>query len=765
MNSQLNRNATVAIFILLMVNVYCLILTYRYSEIITQLLQQQDLNLRFDAISLWRRNLNQREILLLRYFTNLDHEQFEKAYTIANQNYAAAIDGFHDSPDIAVSFSALVTLENRIAVSATELSRILSSQEIDWVRGRELLGGIAMTKNLIELQLGTMEQDTQLEILKKRTTAQRTIKHLQQVIYGLTAILVTQCLLAIWVFFKFSRGLSSSKALALFPERNPNPILRLSLNGDVEYANPSAQNLLDRLFPAGTTTAKALFPPDLDERLKDLQLTRNAPVVLEYSIEDKYLECALLYLPDVESFYAYITDITQRKTSESELLYQAHHDSLTSLPNRRMLQNRLEFYLHKSTLDGEQTALLLLSLDRFQAISGSLGPKLGDDLLAKIATRLKIELEKSHDICKQSSIFRLENAIFAVLLYGFSNRSVINRIAGRFIKCMQNPVYIETKEYFTTLSIGVSIYPIDGTDTVTLLRNATSAMTRANHLGGNAECFYSLDMKRNTPENLSLENYLRHAITREELELYYQPQISIETKRVNGVEAVLRWNHPKRGIIMPDEFIPLAEETGMIIPIGEWTLHKACEQAHNWHEMGFNDLTMAVNISGRQFQQNTLPGLISRILQSSRLNPSKLELEITESIAMQNFVNPEAMLLKLKRLKVQLSLDDFGTGWSSLTYLKSFPIDKMKLDQSFVHNLTSDRFDTAICRALITLSRSLDITVLAEGVENQQQLDWMEKHGCDQVQGFFFSKPLTADAFIVYVRRRNGVHPRPKSLH
>ncbi len=765
MNSKLNRNATVVIFILLIVNAYCLFLSYRHSEVIVQSLQQQSLNSKYNAISLWKENLNQREILLLQYFTNLDHEQFEIAYGMANQNHVAVIDKFHDIPDIAATFSTLVSLENRIAVSATELSRILSSQEIDWARGRELLGGIAITKKKIEQQLKTLEHDTQLENLQARTSLQQATEQLQQVVYCLMAILVALSLAALYVFFKFARSLSSSTALALFPERNPNPILRLSLNDDVEYANPAAQNLLNSLFPAGGVTAKALFPSDLEDRLKDLQEKPNTPVVLEYSIEDQYFECTLQHLPDMQSFYAYITDITQRKTSESELLYQAHHDSLTSLPNRRMLQTRMAFYTHKSTLNGEQTALLLLSLDRFHAISGSLGPNLGDHLLAEIATRLKNELEMSHDICKQSSIFRLENAIFAVLLHGFSNRSVLNRIAKRFIKCMQNPVYIETKEYFTTLSVGVSIYPIDGTDTVTLLRNATSAMTRAIHLGGNTECFYSLDMSGNTPENLFLENYLRHAIARDELELYYQPQISIETKQVNGVEAVLRWNHPERGMIMPDEFIPLAEETGMIIPIGEWILHKACEQTQHWHEIGFSDLTMAVNISGRQFQQNTLPGLISRILQSSQLNPSNLELEITESIAMQDYVNPEAMLVKLKDLNVKLSLDDFGTGWSSLSYLKNFPIDKMKLDQSFVHNLTSDRYDTAICRALITLSRSLGITVLAEGVENQQQLDWMEEHGCDQVQGYFFSKPLPADAFIEYIRQRNSPALKPKPLH
>lgn len=765
MRPQIKLIATIAATLLLLTGIYSLILTHRYVGSINDSLHQQDLSIRFDTILTLNENLNQREILLLQYYSNLDHEKFENAYSTANQNYLTAIKRLRRFPDMEEPLARLVTLENRVAVSATEFSRILASQEIDWKRARELLGGIAVVKKSIRQQLNTLAQNLRVQRLHARGDVHRITTQIQQLIYFLVMLLSALTLTGTWVFYKFFDNHANAKALALFPERNPNPILRLSTDGRVDFANPGAKNVLASLFPDQDSNPEDLFPPDMSDRLSDLQHKPTACSIFEYAINDRYFECTLQYLPDMDSIYAYITDITRRKTSEAELSYQAHHDSLTSLPNRRMLQNRIIFYTHNSTIDGEQTALLLLSLDRFNAISGSLGPNLADKLLTQIAARLKSELETSLNLCEQASIFRLENAIFAVLLHGFSNRSILNRIAKRFIRCMQNPVYIETKEYFTTISIGISIYPIDGTDSVSLLRNATSAMTRASQLGGNIECFYSQDMKDNTPENLSLENYLRYAIARNELELYYQPQISLATGKVVGAEAVLRWNHPEHGMIMPDQFIPLAEESGMIVSIGEWILNTACEQTRFWHEQGFDDLALAVNVSGRQFQQKNLPGLISRILQSSGVDPNKLELEITESIAMQDYVNPEAMLSKLKSLDVKISLDDFGTGWSSLTYLKNFPIDKMKLDQSFVHNLTTDKHDTAICKALITLSRSLGISVLAEGIENQQQLSWMEEQGCDQVQGYFFSKPLPADEFIDYIRQRNGPIASPSEVH
>ena len=708
------------------------------------------------ALSALHNNIAYREILLLEYYARLDHNQFLKAYTSANEIHQNAIGQLKRSTFLNEYIAEFVFVENDFTIFATELGQTLASPTIDWDRARELLPRISSARKTMQTRVSELAQQVNEKILDADTLIRKSTRHLQLTLQIVILAIFGLALMGTYIIFKLLKDQSKNKALALFSDRNPNPILRIRFDGQVDYANAGTQVLLNTLFPTDNAEANALLPRDLQNRLDIILRGLSSSAVWEYQLKDRYLECTVQYQHEMECFYVYITDITQRKNSESELLYQVQHDSLTTLPNRRMFQKWIEYYVQESSIDGERTALLLLSLDRFHAITGSLGPGLGDTLLSEVAARLQTELEKSKSICEQCSLYRLENAVFAILIHGFDNRSTVSRIANRLITNMQNPVYIDTREYFTTISIGISIYPVDGTDTVTLLRNANSAMTRAINRNGNTECFYSLDMNGTTPENLSLENYLRHAISHDELELFYQPQISTLTKQVSGMEAVLRWNHPERGLIMPDEIIPLAEETGMIVPIGEWILHKACNQASTWQSQGLTDIRLAVNISSRQFNQKSLQRLISRILQSSGLKPEKLELEITESIAMQDSEETENTLLKLKELGVKISLDDFGTGWSSLTYLKKFPIDKMKVDQSFVHNLSTNIYDRAICRALITLSHSLDITVLAEGVENDKQLAWLETEGCDQVQGYYFSKPLPANEFVEYVQRQNA---------
>ncbi len=709
------------------------------------------------ALSALHNNIAYREILLLEYYARLDHNQFLKAYTSANEIHQNAIGQLKRSTFLNEYIAEFVFVENDFTIFATELGQTLASPTIDWDRARELLPRISSARKTMQTRVSELAQQVNEKILDADTLIRKSTRHLQLTLQIVILAIFGLALMGTYIIFELLKDQPKNKALALFSDRNPNPILRIRFDGQVDYANAGTQVLLNTLFPTDNAEANALLPRDLQNRLDIILRGLSSSAVWEYQIKDKYLECTVQYQHEMECFYVYITDITQRKNSESELLYQVQHDSLTTLPNRRMFQKWIEYYVQESSIDGERTALLLLSLDRFHAITGSLGPGLGDTLLSEVAARLQTELENSKSICEQCSLYRLENAVFAILIHGFNNRSTVSRIANRFITNMQNPVYIDTREYFTTISIGISIYPVDGTDTVTLLRNANSAMTRAVNRNGNTECFYSQDMNGITPENLSLENYLRYAISHDELELFYQPQISTLSKQVSGMEAVLRWNHPERGLIMPDEIIPLAEETGMIVPIGEWILQQACDQASTWQSQGLTDIRLAVNISSRQFNQKSLQRLISRILQSSGLKPEKLELEITESIAMQDSEETENTLLKLKELGVKISLDDFGTGWSSLTYLKKFPIDKMKVDQSFVHNLSTNIYDRAICRALITLSHSLDITVLAEGVENEQQLAWLETEGCDQVQGYYFSKPLPANEFVEYVQRQNAL--------
>ncbi len=570
----------------------------------------------------------------------------------------------------------------------------------------------------------------------------------------LIGLCVSITAIAAYTVFRLSAKQSTTgqtDVYRLFPDSNPDPVFRLSSKGNIEYANPAAYSLLQQISHSPDARFVDLLPTDLDDRLKTFTRLNKQREIWEYPRQNRFFRGAIHSLTNDKCSHLYLTDITQQKNTEHELIFQATHNPLTSLPNRQILQDNLEDRLHKA----DPFALMSISLDRLQVISGSLGYTIGDAVTTAVAERFVKVLEQISDIPGDFCLFQLDNADFTVILDQYKNPSTLSRIAHRFMKCMDTPLYILNREYFTTISIGISIFPEDGQDSITLLRNADSARHRAITEDGNSEFFYSHEMSDTQPETLSLENFLRHAIEHNELEIYYQPQICIKSCRAIGMEAVLRWNHPERGFVMPDKFIPIAEETGLITPIGDWLLYEACKQTRLWQDNGIGGLTLAVNVSRRQFHPKKFVERVNHALTSTGLKAATLELEITESAALRELDETKTMLAILKDQGINLSIDDFGTGWSSLTYLKHFSVNKIKIDQSFVKNLIHDPFDAAICRSVITLGHSLGMTVLAEGVESIEQLNWLKNENCDQIQGYYYSKPLPATEFETYVRSMN----------
>ncbi len=540
-------------------------------------------------------------------------------------------------------------------------------------------------------------------------------------------------------------GQAQRQRLVLFPERNPNPVLALSSDGQVIYANAGAGEMLKDLG-AGEQNVTELLPLDLQQRLASLRALPTARQVWEYPKGNRVLACSINFLPDRDEFHAYITDITRHSRVEAELSHQAHHDPLTGLPNRRLFQERIDQALAAHNHDNLRVAVILMDLDRFNVITRSLGHGVADSLLQAVTARLEHLLVEERVVSADATLYRFEADIFALLVPGFTENQTPLHLAERLLAGIQQPLYVNTREYFVTFSIGISIYPLDGENSISLLRNADTAMQRAKQLGGNNLQAYSLEMNARAAESLSLENYLRHAMEHNELRLNYQPEIETRSGRITGAEVLLRWKHPERGVIMPSEFIPLAEETGMIVAIGEWTLRTACAQNKAWNIAGLTKITMAVNISARQFHQQDLPSLVKRILAETGLDPALLELEITEGVAMQDVEHTRATLKRLKDIGIQLSIDDFGTGFSSLNYLRRFPIDRLKIDQSFVRNLTTDENDATITRAIIGLAHSMRLTVIAEGVESKEQLAQLRREDCDMVQGYYMYRPLSAAA-------------------
>ncbi|MBI1283296.1 MAG: EAL domain-containing protein [Thiobacillus sp.] len=523
------------------------------------------------------------------------------------------------------------------------------------------------------------------------------------------------------------------RRLALFPERNPQPVLSVSFDGQVRYANPAARMLVTRLHP--DATVDRLLPSDLSAHITALLNTGQSDSHWEYLYQASVLQCSVHCMEDLGVCHVYLKDMTAQHAAETLLGHHTLHDMLTGLPNQRAFNERLAATL----ADGAPAAVLLLHLDRFRALMETLGHTSGETLLSAVAKRLTGMMTRTPG----GAVHRFEGALFAVFCPRLTDAASLADLAAQVKMLMLPAFHIDGRELYFSLSMGASRAPEDGSDAATLLRCADTALQHVKREGGDGFQSYVPALDAQSVERLELEHALTHSAARGELTLRYQPQIRVGDGRMIGVEALVRWRHPTRGEIPLGEFIPLAESSGAIVTIGEWVLRTACERAQAWQAAGLPPITIAVNLSPRQFRSSNLVQQVKTSLQQSGLDARWLEIEITESAAMHDIEQAAATLDRLKALGVQLALDDFGTGHSALAWLRRFPVDKLKLDQSFVRTMEQDSANAAIVRAVVALGRELGLVVLAEGVEDAGQLAMLRAMRCDQLQGYLFSKPLT----------------------
>jgi diguanylate cyclase (GGDEF)-like protein len=419
---------------------------------------------------------------------------------------------------------------------------------------------------------------------------------------------------------------------------------------------------------------------------------------------------------------------------------------LTGLPNRTLLTDRLEQTLLLAHRHQIQAAVLFLDLDNFKVINDSLGHDVGDQVLETIAGRLKSAVRSSDTVARQAG------DEFIIVISEVTKTQNVVKVAEKIIEMVTAPLALENHDVSITCSIGISIYPKDGADVPELLKNADTALYRAKELGKNCFQFFTVEMNAKLCQRVQLERQLRMALERDEFILHYQPKVSLTTGRIVGVEALIRWQHPEKGVVGPGEFIGPAEETGLIEPIGEWVLRRACRQIITWQKSGLTRMPVAVNVSARQFRLDALVNMVTSAIGDTGIEPSNIELEVTESLLMLNTENVQSILKELKEFGIGLSMDDFGTGYSSLSYLKRFPFDKLKLDISFVRNITREAESAAIALAVIAMAHSLNLKVVAEGVETEGQMSYLRLHGCDEMQGYYFSRPLPGSAIERLVR-------------
>ncbi|MEQ6341685.1 MAG: EAL domain-containing protein [Gammaproteobacteria bacterium] len=510
----------------------------------------------------------------------------------------------------------------------------------------------------------------------------------------------------------------------------------------VTYVNKEAERLLQSrradLLDQNLLERLPHFSPWFREALIKA-MSQKTPLTAEGFDAQSGLWIEAHSYPGNDGISVYFHDITERKQAEERLSFLANYDALTSLPNRILLKDRLAQALARLPWQNRVLGVLFCDLDRFKIVNDTLGHNVGDHLLKEMARRLK-QCVRSGD-----TVARLGGDEFVILLTDMARAEDVGTIAQKIIESLGQPLNLEGQEVFVTASVGISLYPTDSADPDTLLKKADVAMYRAKDMGKNGYQFYSPMMDAKHTQRLSLESAMRHGLAREEFRVFYQPLVELVSGRIVGAEALIRWQHPELGMISPMDFLPLAEETGLIIPIGNWVLHTACAQAQAWATSGHHGLRMAVNLSNRQYRQDNLLGAVRNALERTGLAPTCLELELTEEIVMRNMKHSSALLESIRAMGIALAIDDFGTGYSSLGHLRRFPIQTVKVDRSFITDLPGNTDAAAITEAIIAMAHKLKLEVVAEGVETEAQRAFLQEQGCDVMQGYLFSPPVPAE--------------------
>ena len=537
----------------------------------------------------------------------------------------------------------------------------------------------------------------------------------------------------------------------------PNPIYFQDRAGHFLGFNRAWENCFGPRQPWHGKTVDDLLPPEVAAQVKEqeqalYQQGGTREFELAVPRHDGQMRNTIFHIStvtredgSVAGLIGVITDITERKAAEERIRHLAQHDTLTGLPNRALLTDRIGQAIARASRLQLRVAVMFLDLDRFKTINDSLGHQAGDQLLLTTASRLTSCLREG------DTVARLGGDEFVVVLPDVRENRNISSVASKILTELALPVSLEKQQLQVSGSIGVALFPEDGADAETLMRKADNAMYHAKAGGRNNFQLFTAEMNASVQHRLQLETSLRQALTRDQFTLHFQPQFDLNSGQIVSGEALIRWNHPHKGMVMPGDFIRLAEEIGLIVPLGDWVLRAVCRHNRLWQDQARPPLRIAINLSARQFSQNTLPETIARALAETGLPPSSLELEITESEMMQRSDETLGALQELHDMGVSISVDDFGTGYSSLSYLKQLPIDRLKIDKSFVRDISTDPDDAAIVSAIIAMAHHLKLKVVAEGVETEEQLAFLRAHRCDEAQGFHLARPMASEEFSRFV--------------
>ncbi len=679
------------------------------------------------------------ERILYEYYATIDQDFALKNLAIEQEKIQGSIErleqAFPEHSAVAMLGEYFIDLK----AMAIAMDNTMSAGRVDWDMAREHLVNISGMGRMMNPVLLGLADEIQTEAVATGEKTRQTTRNTTSLVFGFSILVVG---VAAWVGYFINRYINETterRRLSMFVERNPDPVISTNWDGTVVYFNPATEYLLADCDLDVHEVAN-LLPKNLSEKLTALQQTRSHDDYWEFEYRHRHISCSLSVLYDLRLCHLHLKDITESRKATDQLNFLAYHDSWTMLPNRYRLDKDISQLIH-SAFQPAMFTLGLLSIDRFQLVAASNGNDIRDDLIAAASDRLKKLLSLGS---AQGVLYRLDGSHFGLMVKGINTEQQLQPLVEAIKTAFEEPFDIRELRFYLSLSMGFSHYPEHGKDSAELNQNAEAALARVIDNGGNQSLVYDSDMSQREQAWVAMEASLRHAFEHDQFQLYYQPQLDVTGRQLIGMEALIRWQQADGTFISPVEFIPVAEQTGLIVKMGEWILQAACEQACRWYQNGLRDFVIAINISARQFQHPQFLETVSNIIKHSGIDPAYIELEITESTIMQNIEHCIEVLEQLKSLGVTLAVDDFGTGYSSLSYLKRFPIDKLKIDQSFVRNLDTDNSDLAIVRAIIDLAHNLELAVIAEGVETEQQRAMLEANQCEQVQGYLFSKPLPA---------------------
>ncbi len=615
-----------------------------------------------------------------------------------------------------------------------------------WDKARLILEQITLLGLQLNPMLTQLSDTIKTQLQDSQQRSSNKLSSMTLWVGSFSIVIVLIAIVSGWQITNRLKEAKEKKRLALFVERNPNPVAGFSWSGKMDYKNPAWSNRQN-------TIDSGLLPLEVSDQIKKIKQSNLTRLSWQHDTEDYNYLATLHKQQDLRIFTLYLEDITQKRRAEKELEFLAYHDPLSELSNRKKLQ--IDTLNSLSNFPKQGLALVLIGVDRFSQVTASLGFKIGDQIILSVRDRVlsQIEAYKNDDVYIQ--LYRFTGAKFILFIRcteKLNIRQVTHELLLAIKKSMLSFISNKHGHFYLNLNMGIAYYPEHSTHFGSLLQFTDAAYAEVRRQGGNKILEYTHDMMERERQWLTLELDLRTAIEREQFHLVYQPKVSAHSQQLTGLECLIRWQHPEKGLVSPAEFIPVAEQSGLIIELGRWILKSSCTQTKQWLEQGFKDLVCAVNISPLQFLHHKFLDDLQSTLEITQLPAENLELEITEGVLMKDIERSTLILEKLHKMGISISIDDFGTGYSSLSYLKSFSLDKLKIDKSFVDNISVNEEDDAIIRTIIDLAQNLKLKVVAEGVETEKQAERLREYGCDEIQGYFYSKPLNVTDAFEYIK-------------